>query len=225
MIKLLFRLFRRRFLQLAFYNQAKPASDFFAKTELAFWDSNGKRYYRFLNDTDIPILRMGKLQRILLEYNLRMDTKDLNTFLDAMQEALDKIVNESQKGKLKNLAWIGHLVEEMRRRKEFIIEPDLLMELAAILYIREDENPAVIDDSLQMEKIEQFKKDVSGGPGSGLYDFFLMAGLPAYIPYLNTLSDNLEELMDTVRVQKQAQMSQITSFTEELSHTAEARNT
>ena len=172
----IFNLFKTDFLKYAFDEQSKPPS--FDLLETIFVDSNGKRYFRYKDDFDIPILRKGKLEQLIKELGYGISKDEMTLFLDAMEKALNKGQADVSK--------IGFLVTQMRERKDILIHPEILFEMVTTLYIREDENPALIDEEIHKEKFEQLKKDSQGG----LYDFFYTAGLQTYIPYLTKLEED-----------------------------------
>ena len=116
-------------------------------------------------------------------------------------------------GKKPDIAMIGFLIKEMRLREEILLHPELMFDLVGVRYIREDEDPTVIDVDIHREKVEQFKKDSR----DGLYDFFYGAGLPAYMPYLKKLENELNEYWKEsetkVRVMNQYLQAYITEST------------
>ncbi len=65
------------------------------------------------------------------------------------------------------------------------------MALVAHTYIREDENPLIVDPIIHKEKIIQFNKDSSGV----LADFFYTAGLSAFLPFSNSTQSDIERLL------------------------------
>ena len=180
MIKLLFKLFKKQFLKFAFSHQSKPVN--FDRLEYIFIDSNGFRYYKFTKDDDIPILRKGRLEQYLKELQLGLSSDNLESILSYMEKALDG-------GNKPSIAKIGHAIEEIRNRRQILLHPEIMFNMVASLYIREDENPARVDEEIHEDKVNQFKKDSAGG----LYDFFYSAGLNAYIPYLEKLKDGWTE--------------------------------
>lgn len=180
MIRLLFWLFQRQFLKLAFNSQSKPKG--FEGMQQVFIDSNGKRYYSYHDDLDLPILRGKEVQKRIQLIQASMSEANLLKFLDAMEIALNS-------GKKIETAVIGHLIIEMRKRVGIWVDMDLLFDTVAIAYIREDEDKAIWDKIIHQEKIEQFKKDSQGG----LYDFFYRAGLIEFIPFLGKSTDEWNE--------------------------------
>jgi len=74
----------------------------------------------------------------------------------------------------------GKLLYALKERSK-LFDENLLIELACLTYIREDENPNEFSEALHQEKISQIKKDLKSKAG-GLYDFFQQAGLKDYLP-------------------------------------------
>jgi hypothetical protein len=169
-------LFKSQIKKIQFSEQSKKIG--FEKLAFVFTDSNGKDYYRYTNDLEIPILRKGELERVLLEVESGLSGNELGRIIDAIDAAINE---KDKKGMMSpNIGKIGFLIQEIRNRKEILIHPELLFEAVAILYIREDEDPAIVDREILKEKIEQLKKDSV----EGLYDFFYTSGLSTYIPFL-----------------------------------------
>lgn len=207
MIRLFYFLFKSQILKLQYNEQSKKKG--FEKLTQVFIDSKGKRYYRYPNDMDIPILRKGELERVLREVQYGLSRDELSDILDAMTKALsdqrgDKIVP--------NFAKVGFLVEEIKNRKEMLIHPDLLFEAVAMLYIREDEDPAIVDKEIVRQKMIQLKEDSK----EGLYDFFYTSGLHAYIPFLQKSEEDWMELWEEGKVRMETMKRFLTSGQESL---------
>ena len=212
MIRLLFRWFKPQFIKMAFETQSKK--QWLKDTEFAFIDSDGRRYYRFIDDMNIPIMRKGHIERLLVELNAKLSWSELNLFIDAMKKRIDDITNSNAiKGRIQGLAHISLLVEEMSNRQKLILHPELLFEIAAATYIREDEDPTQIDIEIEKQKVEQFKKDTA--KGGGLYDFFYKAGLNEFMPTFKELKENFTEYMEEAKTIIAMQEKYLTSILEE----------
>lgn len=187
--KLIYWLFKKQLLKIYYSEQSKKKG--FENMASAFVDSNGRKYYKGINDFDIPILRNKAIHYCLLALLRGLSEEEIDKILDKMEAALGE-------GKKPKIPEIGHLIIEMRRRKEMYLHPDIMFDMVAYLYIREDEDPAVIDKEIHKEKIAQFRKDSTGG----LYDFFYAAGLSLYIPYLTKLESEWDAYWEdsTVKV-------------------------
>lgn len=198
--RLIYKLFKPFFLKHYFLDQSKKSG--FENMEKVFIDSNGKAHYSPINDFDMPHERTKALEKSLMRLKAGLSEEDEDLILDTMEKALNS-------GKKSELAVIGHCIIEMRKRKELILHPDILFDIAALRYIREDEDPSIIDSEKHKQKIEQFKKDSSGG----LYDFFYKAGLSKYIPYLSKLESDWEEYMSLSKIKVEALQNHLKAYT------------
>jgi hypothetical protein len=167
------------------YYKDQPKRSGFELMQKAFVDSDGNIYYVPKNDFDYPVKRSKELQKRLIRVNSGLSEETLDLFFDAMRKALGR-------GKNPDISRIGFLIEEMALRKEILIDIDLFFDILALKYIREDENPALVDLQIHKQKIEQFTKDSEGG----LYDFFYKMGLITLIPYLKKSEDDWTEYME-----------------------------
>jgi hypothetical protein len=179
--KLIYWLFKKQLLKIYYSEQSKKKG--FENMTPTFVDSNGKRYFVPVNDFDIPILRTKAIETAILAISRGLSQDELKKFIEAMKKAVGE-------GKKPDVAMIGHLIIEMEKREDMLLHPDLMFDLVAYRYIREDEDPAVIDKEIHAQKVEQFKKDSI----EGLYDFFYAAGVSQYIPYLTKSESEWNEL-------------------------------
>lgn len=179
-LRFIYWIFKKQILKIYYSDQ--PKTHGFDRMEKCFVDSNGMQYFKYKEDFDTPLERVRQFERILNELKAGISDENLKTFLDEMEKCLNG-------GKKTEIAKIGFLVTEMKNRRDLVLHPDLMFDLVATLYIREDEEPAEINKTIHSQKIEQFKKDSR----EGLYDFFYRAGLSKYIPYLTKLESDWDE--------------------------------
>ena len=99
-------------------------------------------------------------------------------------------------GRIKNIRQIKALTDEMRRRQEMIIHYELYFRIMGVGYIREDQNPAEWDESLENEKVKQFQEDSKGG----LSAFFMEGPLSTNIAFYNLSGEELTQLMNESRI-------------------------
>lgn len=162
----------RAALDYAFKFQSISKDKIFSKMKPVFIDSNGMRYFEFIDLDDMPIPRFDEMQITLQELGNRISNSDLDQFVDVCQS----IINQ-EKGKNK-ISDISAMLSALKSRRQVLYDPYLMFKMCACLYIREDQDPSVWDEDLEKNKIEQFKKDSR----EGLYDFFYKAGLANYLP-------------------------------------------
>ena len=164
--------FRKAIIDYAFSTQSKNYRE---NLEVAFYDSNRVVYYRFSDYKKMPIKRLEmitKMQEVIKEGMKR----GKGTYLAEWIETCEITIEKSKTPK----ADFGKLLYALKERSK-LFDENLLIELACLTYIREDENPNEFSDELHQEKINQIKKDLKNKAG-GLYDFFQQAGLKDYLP-------------------------------------------
>lgn len=205
--KILFFLFRKQMIQLVFNSQRKPVD--FSKLEQVFIDSNGKKYYRYIDDRDMPIVRKAYIDKCFRELGCMLHDRELQRFIEAFEVALNKKDKKNQP--YIDLSFIVHLIQEIKNRKEMLIHPDIVMDLVTTVYIREDENPGEVDEDIHQQKVEQFKIDSKGG----LYDFFYSAALTRYLPYSHISKREFRRLMEEAGMKTEALLEQVNQYISE----------
>lgn len=166
-------------MKIYFSEQSKKTG--FENMEKHFVDSLGNQYYRPKNDFDMPISRFKEIQKRLTLFQSGLSEKSIKLICDSMRKAING-------GKKPDVAQIGFLINEIEKRANIYIDTDLLMDTACLLYIRQDENPAVIDWNIHKEKVDRLTIDSK----EGLYDFFYMTGLMAYLPFVGTTPEEFD---------------------------------
>ena len=148
-----------------------------------YTDKNGIAYYGFGMDMSLPVDRLGRL----LSYT-EMLMKGMTVQED---EAIDKAIGDAlesgiKNAKEKNAAKIGSLLMEREKRRKLVIHTELLYNILAVQWIRQDEPVAEFNNDIQMQKVEQFKIEI--GEGSS-YFFF-------QVPELRQVNSFLKLSMD-----------------------------
>ncbi|MDB5281129.1 MAG: hypothetical protein JWO06_204 [Bacteroidota bacterium] len=178
------------------YVYASQSKTYRQYLEFAFADSKGQRYYRFNDLKNMPLAMLEQLNILQLEVESRIKGSDLDEWISNCK----KIISSGSKT---SLADIGYMLGALEERRTLLLDPRLLMEIAALLYIREDEDPTIYNRDLHREKFLQFnydKKDV-------LFDFFVSAGLSRYLPSVNFMPAEWEKYLNN-------QLQQIQAFNE-----------
>ncbi len=169
------------------YVYSHQGSTYKQNLEFAFIDSAGRKYYYFPDMKKLPLPLLEKLNELQEQMACKIPGRDLDAWINRVEEVL----NEG--GKMTDVAyWLGVLKE----RRNLLFEPSVLTEIAALLYIREDENPSVYNQSLHKEKFEMLWAD--SRKGGKLYDFFQQAGLSHYIPSENITATNWSEYLTAI---------------------------
>lgn len=127
-------------------------------------DGNGKRYYSWEDMEHIPKCRIGELQSFAMFDELKLTPDNLGQLILAIQELLEKSLAEKDKKKVTKMhAQMFALLEEITWRTKFDTPIDIFTNMAAVLCVREDENPNKFLNSIQEEKVEQFKTEEKNG--------------------------------------------------------------
>jgi len=166
----------------------------FSKMEYKFTDSQGRRYYSYLNDYDIPIKRYGQFKRFLMELANGMARDEVKLFIDAMKSALNKTPID--------IAQIGFVLNEMELRNDILFHEEIMFNMVATLYIREDQHPGEWDEETEQVKAQYLKIEAQGK----LYDFFVTASLGKYIPYLKEHKGTLREFLIQTNKKRKAML-------------------
>lgn len=140
--------------------------------EFAFIDSENRKYYYFPDMKKLPLPLLEKLNELQEQMTCKIPGRDLDTWISKVEECLNQ-----PNPKFTDVAyWLAALKD----RRTILFEPTVLTEIAALLYIREDENPCVYNQQIHKEKFQMLWNDSK--EGAKLYHFFQQAGLSSYIP-------------------------------------------
>lgn len=195
--------YAKEILAYQFRNQGKPFKE---NLEPTFIDSKGQQYYSFRNLNDMPLALLEKLNELQEQAKAKIPGADLDAWIAKVEEEL----NSNNPNRLTKVA---HWLEMLKDRRTVLFEPTVLMEIATLLNIREDENPCVYNAALHKEKFEQITKDAL--QGGALYDFFVQAGLNQYGYSQEVTKENLKESLSAVMAkveQFNSALSRISTF-------------
>jgi hypothetical protein len=156
--------------------------------EFAFIDSSGRKYYYFPDLKKLPLPLLEKLNELQEQLGCKIPGRDLDAWVAKVEEVLNC--------KNPKLTDVGYWLGVLKERRSILFEPTVLTEIAALLYIREDENPAAYNQALHKEKFEMLWHDSQ--KGAKLYDFFQQAGLSSYIPSENITAANWSEYLNLI---------------------------
>lgn len=142
--------------------------------QYAFNDSAGNRYFYFPDLMKLPLPLLEKLNELQTQLNAKLPGHDLDAWIKKVKDVVN---DENRKDKITQIGyWLGVLED----RRNMTFDPTVLTEIAALLYIREDENPCVYNEALHREKYIMLSTELK--EGGKLYDFFQQSGLMGYIP-------------------------------------------
>ena len=126
--------------------------------EYRFHDSNGKVYYGFPDNLPLSLERWGKSRDFLMWMNTGISPDEFIELIDVAEKNWISYIKTG-----KNAAKVGYVFEELRNRGNMVLHTELLYNYLAVQLVREDEDPITFSQSLQTEKVAQFKKETISG--------------------------------------------------------------
>lgn len=179
---------RKSVLDYAFKAKTKPKG--FEDLHFAFRDSEGRKYYTFKDGFDVYMKRKVEIDTKLTELSAQLSKRELSDIVEAMKKAINR--------KQPDIATIGFLVNEIEKRNEMLVHEEIMFDLLALHYVREDENPAKVDSEIHDEKLAYFRQS------ERLDFFFENQMLKELFPMLEHFGTNLKTFMNDTAVDIQA---------------------
>ena len=104
--------------------------------DFAYTDNKGRRYYKFKDNQGFPLKRQAKREEYLMWHTRNLTQEQLDDLLGEIDNAAQEGLKDP-----KNVSRVMSIVNEIKFRREQIISFDILLNIAAIAWIREDEDP------------------------------------------------------------------------------------
>jgi len=111
---------------------------------------DGTDYFAFVNVHEIPVERMFALSALYEELQMRMTRAELEANIKIIESALDKPVVGLNK--------IRDVVADMKERMNYIIEVETVYNIAALLFVKRNENLLKYDPVVAEKKKQEFMK-------------------------------------------------------------------
>lgn len=197
----LFKLFKKELVSL-FYLGLKPSKSLPQdRLTFAFFGASGKQYFQV---DELPILRKLKIAQTYIYLVNAINDTDINASIDAILLALQ---NKDDKGKMQpDIAKIGFICQKLKQRKGYYVRMDLIHELMANYFIREDETYDMVDNIILAEKIEEMSKL----PHEVVSDFFYSKSVNELFPYLQETETILSDVAKETSIETNAFLNYIT---------------
>jgi hypothetical protein len=147
-----------------YYISKRP--DQIKASELTFvgMDENGKRYYSWDELDKVPKCRVDELQNLSLMDEMKLTKDQVFALCFAIIENNEKTLAEKdQKKAVMMRSQIDFLANEIMWRAENLTPTDLILEMASVVCVREDEAPDQFTVRIQDEKVKQFKAESQNG--------------------------------------------------------------
>lgn len=159
--------------------------------EVSF-DLGGHSYYQFKDSGNIPLVRYKEVQAILINLENRLSSEELTTLIgiarSSIVQAIEGTGRKERGAGLQNALWSFQEIEH--RHQSIGLHTDLILELACMVLIRDDENPFEIDEQIQADKKRLFAANFHDHP------FFLRSGMTNYLPNAVQLESVWKELWE-----------------------------
>jgi len=120
--------------------------------KLAF-EYDGHEYFTFEIEKRLPFERLVRSMNLMDLMSASVSGVELDKALDLIDDAIFKGINTP-----KNAAAVAAIVHLLRERRRGIMHRDLLLNMAAVWTVRDDEPVAKVDDKILREKIDLFEK-------------------------------------------------------------------
>lgn len=171
-----------------------------AKLQSAFKDLKGNQYHRFENQDLMSIERLGELKKYYTWLIRGLSNIELEELIGQANEGIILAMrNIDDKNKIeKYLANVISTHAEIQMRSEKISNTELYLNLLAVQYIRDDEDPLIFSETIQKEKVIAFKE------ASGKLDSFFFA-LPEYHKLCKLLNITANEWMEFQELSQKVQ--------------------
>lgn len=129
-----------------------------------FIDSEGKRYYSWESMDKVPTNRINELIGLGMWAEAKISPESLQELSEEITKNNFEIIKGGKPDEQRRRhARITALCEEMVNRKTYAIPAQVTIAMAAMLCVREDENPNEISNRIQEQKISTFIKEKNNG--------------------------------------------------------------
>lgn len=155
------------------------------KIEVAF-EAGGRKYYRFIDDHQIPVGRYKYIYAALKEVDLRMTLETLQNYV----KEIKKVLNGGDKKNLVSMEALWRITLNMESRISLAFEPASVERLAAVLFFDETEDLRTYDRKHGADKV-QFWRD------NNVMDFFLTMPIIELLGLKGISQTSLEEYIQT----------------------------
>lgn len=188
------------------HNEVEPQTRFNNdRFEFCFYDENGLAYYKIADDTDMPI---GRKVYIIAAYNKFLNAISDSDFTISLDAMLAAIHSTNKKGQMKvDVARIGYICTQLKHRRGIAINIDLLTELAALYFFREDESIGFVNDEITQQKVGH----LSGNKHLAL-DFFFSKSLSRLYPLLNNTEVVIDDLLEESTIRAKAYITELENY-------------
>ena len=148
--------------------------------KLAFADSKGRQYFRYIRDELLPLKRYEQMQIRLLEMESRISRESLKKYAEANRKMAEK----------KDFIGVAQLCGELEDRLNILYDPEIMVKFLSGILIREDQikTAHIWNNDFENEKAEFLMKD---NQDDNLSFFFRSLSLDQYVEFSDTSNTDL----------------------------------
>lgn len=156
----------------SFFGVKTPMQKAFPELSLEPITIGNKTFYRFTDDTLMPVFRAAAYINYRQMMDNRINQKDVYKFIEMIEGQVKAFTkankdNTSLSGIIETFTKINQICGAMRAKNDLALDTDIVYTLASIIFVSENENPNEYDEKLQIDKIKHFREQ-------GQYFFYLM---------------------------------------------------
>ncbi len=150
-----------------FFKKKKQPEAIKDKLVFLFKGSDGHNYYRWPKDLALTNERYLLANGLMTNLAIGMSGKELMEAFDTLELLIADGLKNPQ-----NLAKIAATVAIMKAAQNHTVHRDLLINLAAVYVVRDDEKPEEVNQDIMQQKLDYFDKNVNEPK-----DFFLQISI------------------------------------------------
>ena len=144
-----YRCFEKGFLRyLNKKNEIKLTKD---NLVFAFHDLEGKGYYRFSKELELPLCRAAKIQEYVMWLVRGCSKHEYLNLIEVADAALSCGLKDG-----KGISKLGHALNELKYRCKMVVHDELFYNILAVQYIRSDEDPTGFSSEIHQQKVDAF---------------------------------------------------------------------
>ena len=165
------------------------------------FEKDGHKYYKFPKNTNLPLDRFSEMMALQELLSSGLSGSEVEKILEVMEKAIHSGLANPQ-----NSAVISTCVHLIRQRKSNIVHRDLLLNIAAIWIVRDDEPIESITLDIHKSKLEVFERMTK----EDSHGFFTSLELPLLVPLVSMSPTDFKELWENNANQMRTLTQQLT---------------
>jgi len=192
--RLVFRLLQKDMVRLS-KRELSPCPEQFYEMDIVWRDEAGLEYFKYKSDKEIPLMRKLFITEAYVNLVNQFTNVEINNGLLSIHDAINE---RDKKGNMKpNIAKTSFICAKLMSRSGKLLNEELLYKLAAHYFVRSDELPGEIDDTILQDKITALKTNFR----EGVRTWFFSMSLNDLYPFLNDDAKLFEDIIEESKVQ------------------------